>query len=212
MVTIRVNGKTYKCPTSWFDTTTGQYQRIKSVKEPDILKLFCVLIGCDFDEIASSRLPSVERAMWDVAKYVLTEPEYFRSMPIPDSIRIDGVRYKIPKKIDNLTIQQNMIIRQALAQPDVSLEQLISLAMATFIQPIIDGKFDVEKSRELEKRIQEMPIDETFPIGFFLLNRALTFGRVGLRYWIARLNPMNWKKKLIRSLALRNLIRLPISR
>jgi hypothetical protein len=187
MVVLDVNNYRLECPVCWEETTTAQYQRVKAVKDADLVKIFCALLNLKVDEVEQASASEIETVIYQVASYLFNSEEYFRAYPVPDYFSIGKHKVIVPKKIESLTVAQTMYLRQQFKDGDY-LEQYISIAIAVYLQPLIDGdKFHVERALELEKRIAELPIEDTFPLGFFLLNRLNRFGRNGFRYWLKQI-------------------------
>lgn len=191
---VWINDKKVNVPVSWEQVNTGLYQRIKSIEEPTILKIFGCVVGMDFQDVAQSTREDLEDAMYTVASFVFSE-EYFREFSIPKTIKIDGINIDIPTNLEALTIEQNLLMRQKITNSKF-LEECISYACAVYLQPKIDGGlFNSDRLPEIEQAIQRLPIEETFPVGFFLLRRLKRSGKSGLlRYNLLR----TWWMNLVR--------------
>lgn len=183
MVALLINGKKVNCPVCWEQVTTGQYERIKAVKERDLLKLFSALLDLEYQVIASDNSEEVEVTLYQVASFVLNEEEYFRKYVIQLYFEVKGYEpVKIPHKLERMTVEQNMILKKAMSEEGATYETIISLACAVYLQPLLTGKpFHVELMEEVREKIKEMPIEDTFPLGFFLLKRQKFYGING--YW-----------------------------
>jgi hypothetical protein len=183
MLTIYVNESKVRVPLGWHEVSTELYQKIKAIEEPNIIKLFSAVIGLDEAVISESRREELELAMFQVASFAFTE-EDFRNDPIPSVWKISDKEIRIPQKLEALTIEQNLLLRQRLTQTKF-IEQCISYATAVYLQPLVDGgKFNAERVPELEAIILSMPIEKTFPVGFFLLRRLQNFGKSGQMRWL----------------------------
>lgn len=183
MLTIYVNDSKVKVPLGWHEVTTELYQKIKSIEDPDYIKIFAAVIGMDEAAVSESNREDLEVAMYQVASFAFVEEE-FRNDPIPSVWKIADKEVRVPQKLEAMTIEQNLLLRQRLAQSKF-LEQCISYAAAVYLQPLVDGgKFNSERVPELEARVLSMPIEKTFPVGFFLLNRLQNFGKSGRTRWL----------------------------
>lgn len=178
-----------KAPVAWEETTTGIFEELyrNQVTEDEPLKTFSVITGLAVEEIAQSNDRDLEAGLYQVNAFVFNQPETFRNLAVPERIKLRGSWIEIPRnKIDKYTISQGLAMRQELRKA-VNLESLISFAVAVYLQPIVDGgRFDLAQARELRKEIQELPIFETFALGFFLLAKHGRAGKNGRPGWLRR--------------------------
>lgn len=182
-----VNGKKLKCPSCYEELTTGQYQRAlfwdedkPDVADKDFFQLFSILTGTDYAGV--TKTPANEMAIWDAIGWFITQPFAFKT-ELPKVIQVGEKRISLPRRMGHISIGQNIHLRRLIEQSKY-LEENISMAVAIAIQPLYDEKpFDIERARELEKIILEMPIYLTHPIGFFLLQTAARFGQKRTRSW-----------------------------
>lgn len=188
MIKARINGKRIDLPSGWHEVDTETFQRIKSIEEPDIISLFSAVAGFDHQMVAQSDDIELELAMYQVTSFIVNTngEEYFRKAEPPHFFEIVGKKVAVERNLEAMTIEQNLVVRQRLIQLKF-LEQAISFVIAVYLQPKIDGKFDLNRAKEIEKDVLKMPIEDTFPIGFFLLNRLQTFGKNGVRLWLHHL-------------------------
>lgn len=190
MVIYRVNTSSglisVKAPVSWEETSTLLFEELyrNEVTVEDPLRTFSVITGLEIEEIATSNDRDLEAGLYQVNAFVFNQPEAFRQLPVPNRIRIRGEWITIPRnKIDKHTIAQGLAIRKEL-RTAVNLESVISMAIAVYLQPIIDREpFDLSKARELRREIQALPIFETFPLGFFLAKKHAKRGPSGTGFW-----------------------------
>lgn len=213
MITVTdKEGKKIDLPTRWADTSTELFQKyVKLWDKEDRILLFCIQSGYDYDLVRKSRRFELQKVIDKTTLYPFIESLDFNKLPIPTIFKLRDRWITLPKSIEDLTIEQNMVIKDAMAKV-VDLKELISLAVAVYLQPIYDdGEFDHVRYKELEQDILKMSIIETYPIGFFLLSRLVRSGKDGslsYRQVIAQLTRnvtslQNW-------LTLRNSTRLPI--
>lgn len=196
MVILNVNDGKVKCPVCWEEVSTRTYQNIKALKEPTLLHVFSKLVDIELNDISQSRSEELEVALYQVSAFVYNQPEYFRDLPPPDDFKIGGKVVPVPKKLERLTLEQNLFLKSKINEGDV-LEQHISLATATFLQPLVTGRFNSDDVFSLKNEVDEMLIEKTFPVGFFFLKKLMNFGAGGYRLLfqlrLVRLM-MNWQK------------------
>lgn len=181
MVTVHLNGRPYKCPTSWQELTTRQYVKMMKDWDPEIdienrdfFKLFCILTGAGFKKMAKT--PENEDSIWNCIHWVIDEKFSF-SETKPKAIEIDGKQILIPDGPGQMSIGANIHARKVI-EKSKTYEENIAAAAAIYLQPLYDeSKFDPKRVPELEEKLLDMPAYLIYPVGFFLLKRALTFGK-----------------------------------
>jgi len=178
---MRINGKKIHCPRSYEELKTRHYQRIvtewqpeeKDLYKKDFFKLFCILTDTDYASFVKT--PENEAAIWESVRWFVEQPFKFDEKP-PVMLQV-GFKWlvlpktvRIPKSTGTLSIGQNIVVKQRLEKskyPDGDL----AFVTAVFLQPIYDNaQFDMDRVKDLENIILEMPIAKIYPIGFFLLN------------------------------------------
>ena len=186
MPVFSVNGKKIKCPSCWEDgVTVHTFQRILTeVKEgDDLVKVFSILTGTDYKGIWESHSEDLEAGLYQATSFIFNQPQDFRREPRPTTFHLDGKNILVPEKIGRLTVGQNFRMRQELssaAKEGRPLESLLSIALAIYLQPIVDLKpFDMDRARVLEKEILQMSVCDVFPTAFFLLTRLQNTGPSG---------------------------------
>lgn len=181
MAVWKLDGKKVKCPSCYEELTTGQYQRIiaewepeKDIADRDFYKVFGILTGANVDAIArtNENQVSIENAVG----WLATQPFKFSVAP-PAFVRVSGKIIDIPKSMGDVGIGQMIHLRRRMEEAKF-VDECISFAVAVAVQPIFDGKhFNITRAKELEKEILKMPIYLTHPVGFFLLQKAASFGK-----------------------------------
>lgn len=183
---IFLNGERHKCPSCYEELKTGTYQRIvkewdyeKPQEERDYLHLFGILTGSDFTKISDSSEVQVtlrNAIGWfvDTAFKPWDKPQYLELFELP---------IQIPEQVGSLSIGQNIALKQHLASCKF-IEEAISMAIAIYLQPIIDGKkFSLKRAKAIEPEIRELPIYRTHAIGFFLLSSVMKTGSGTKSLW-----------------------------
>lgn len=179
----------YLIAESWEQLSTDAYQRIiQEWDRKDLIKLFSILSGIEYGAIASSNSEELEEHLIVATSFVFEEKPKFKDLPMPATIRIRDTVIIIPTELGRLPIAQNIHVRQRLAQVYAKLgsyDELISFAVAIYLQPLVDGgDFDFKKALELEDLVKKLPIVTTYSLGFFLLSQRRSFGLIimqGLR-------------------------------
>jgi hypothetical protein len=187
MVTVRINDEIKKpVAICWQDCDTDTFERLFATEfdEANPVAVFAVVADLPLTTVSESRNEVLEQSLYGLIEFVYKQPQKFREIAPPRSIRIRDKVILVPSNLQTLTVGQNFQIRKALSE-NRNLESCISLAVAVYLQPLVDGMlFDMKKALELQKEIKKMNIYETFPVGFFFLNRLRGSGLAGIIYYL----------------------------
>lgn len=187
-----INGERISCPDSWAKMKTRHYQKIikdwdqdKDIADRDYVKLFNILTDRNFETPKDiNQLVKIEHAV----SWVILEGFSFKK-EVPNMVTINDRTANVKKNLRQLSIGANIKARQALDKSLVLMDdkgKLLncdchSLLVAIYLQPELNphesGGFNWVKAQELEREIAELPIEQVWPIGFFLLNRVYKYGR-----------------------------------
>lgn len=173
-----------KVPESWTETNTALFQRyVKEWDTVDRVKLFCIQTGYDEALIRKSTSGNLQDIIDRCTDYVFFNHIDFNRLPVPKVVIIGNNTVLIPTKIEEMTIEQNMVLKNAMSGC-TDLRELISLAVAVYLQPIYDdGPFDHDSYKSLQAYVDQCSIVDTYPIGFFLLSRLKRRGANGFLSW-----------------------------
>lgn len=198
------NGSPANFPNSYGELKAGVYQKIfeewnleKPVEERDYFQLFDILCSNSRKPFKGvERKPENEEAIYLLTRWVVETPADLPKA-LPAEMKVAGTSVAIPSKINHLSIGQNIVMKQLIGKAKY-LEQCLTMAVAVYLQPIIDGtKFNMARAKEVEAVVAEMPIVDVYPVGFFLLTHAMRFGRKPLNGWQQILNSLSMKLKLM---------------
>lgn len=183
MVTIKLNGKAYRCKTRRAELTCSDLERIYSEwdihlhpTERDYAHLVCILSGIPkFEDKNLGQ--SAQEAIWLAVKDIL--PELFSfGANVPESLTIDGRKLVVEANPRLHSTGANIVLRQAIDKTKY-LQQSLSIACAVYLQPQYDGvdKFDSKSALRLQQTIKRLPAEEVYGLGFFILRRAALSGQ-----------------------------------
>lgn len=178
------NDLTIKVPESWTETSTALFQRyVKEWDTVDRIKLFCIQTGYDEALVRKSTSENLQEIVDRCTDYVFYNHIDFSRLPVPKVVIIGNKTVLVPTKIEEMTIEQNMVLKNAMSGC-TDLRELISLAVAVYLQPIYDGSdFDHDSYKTLQTYVDQCSIVDTYPIGFFLLSRLKRRGKNGFLSW-----------------------------
>jgi hypothetical protein len=189
MLVLRVNeDQTIECITCWAECSTETFQNIcelwepeKKLEERNPVLLFSILTGMNFKVMLTTQNDEIESAIYQCVAFVYQENMSFMNEKRLKVMKIDGKIVDVPENLGSLTVEQNMHIRRALDKAK-TIESLISLACAVYLQPLVDGtEFDYARAKVLEEEIKKKKIWETYQIGFFFLSKLRAYGKPGLQ-------------------------------
>lgn len=190
MTLIKLNGKSYRVASCWEEVTVNQYVRIllewepeKDIADRDYFILLNILANENFSGYENTIDNQV--TLTNILGWVITQPFEF-SKKLPRALQIGDQTVTIPEDPRELSIGQNIHLRRDFIDKSKILEENMSIATAIYLQPILDKSlFHVKRAIELSRIIDEMPISVIYPVGFFLLKRAMGFGMRPVSYWQA---------------------------
>lgn len=184
MPTVRLNGTKYDIPSSWGDERfkTRHYIQIvrdwdtdKDIADRDYFKLLNIFMDGKFSGLEQTIENQV--TLINTVGWVVTEPFEF-SKKLPKVLEYKGKLIPIPDEPRDLSIGQNIHLRRDFIDKSKVIEENIAIAVAIYLQPTIDNSlFNINRAKEIAVDLEDMPIHLIYPIGFFLLRRALQFGQ-----------------------------------
>jgi len=171
-----------KIPDTWETLPTSAYiQLAKEWDGKDMVKAFSCLTGIPFQTMFDKKDPELEAQLMLATSFLFSQPQDFKSAKVPEYFEFDD--WKIKTKDLSLSIGQSIQVRQKL-DTCKSYDEAIAFAIATVIQPKIDGEVNSERAEQLEGQILEMPITKTYTVGFFLLKPLLKAGKTTILKWL----------------------------
>ena len=181
MISVKLNGEKFSCPSCWDEMKVRHYIRIikewedgTDIADRDYFKLANILMDGKFTDF--SKTTENQLTLIDLVGWVITEPFDF-DKALPKVLRFRDRNIDIPEDPRELSIGQNIHLRRDYIEKSNKLEENIAIATAIYLQPIIDNSlFNMRKAEAIAKEIEDLRIALIYPIGFFLLNRALKFG------------------------------------
>lgn len=182
---------------AWDDVNTGRYQHLMQTCKDfgDMVEIYSILYGINYDVLSACRDQSIIGPLSVATQFIA---EDLHDIKKPEYLTVFGQAYKIPKNLEDLTIGQMMQLKQH-AEKAKSMECIISLAVAIWIQPIIDESgFSMKRALEIEEDIKFIPITKTFAIGFFYLRKLNKHGHYLVNAWhlLKRFKPKQIRKLL----------------
>lgn len=151
---------------SWSEITLKELLSINTTADDNPIRLLSIISGVDFDSLAESSDENLQNELYDLIAFLYEQPDW-KKITRPSHLVIGGKPYKVPN-IEKETLGQKVMLDQLVTQ-GTSLISVIPQALAVYFQPIIDGKWDHKRLKEVEELIMETPCLHSHAIaGFFL--------------------------------------------
>jgi hypothetical protein len=179
------NGTKYcNCPESWDEVNLGQLIRYDAwaASKGDTVGLLSAFTYTDYSYLAESKSNNLWGPLYSVLGFVYKEPIQWDKLKVPDSIRLDGVDCKIPKKIGLTMFAQKVNALNLIADESKTDKEKILRILAIYLQPIYDGRWIPERLDHIENHCRYLNAKEAFPIGNFFFRKLLktkNYGMIG---------------------------------
>lgn len=189
VMVIGINGHKKEIPDCFERLTARQWELLvpelaKEVENRDHFAIFNILAETSFKDFHATAENEV--TIWNAIRWIYEQP--ISDGEIPKVLQIGKRIVTISKRIQNLSIGQNIHLKQLIAGATY-VEENICAAVAIYLQPLYDNdKFDYDKALELKGEIEKMPAWLIRPIGFFLLTSVSLHGRKQTSNWQRILN------------------------
>jgi hypothetical protein len=188
MIAVKLNGEKFHCPSSWQEITVRQYIRVvkewdrdKDIADRSYFKLFNILTDGAYTKYENTSENDI--TILDCVGWVITQ-EFAFDKKLPKVLDICGKAIDIPQHPAELSIGQNIHLRRDYIEKSEIIDENIAIATAIYLQPLIDNsRFNINRAIALSKEIEKMPVCLIYPIGFFLLRRAMKFGMPSASLW-----------------------------
>lgn len=193
---IKVNGLSSTFPINLDQISTKLWQKINIEWDfEDPLLLFCLMSDRSYEEICNQKIEDVsyeniiKLTRW-FFRYVIIDEEGnkclgFPNVPTPTQILgvdVPKLEGKKTSTMSQVTVGQ-AFLNDKIYSKNKNIQTSIAVLVANVLQPIIDKeKWSAEKVYELEKRIENLPITETFPLAVFFCTKFQNFVIYGLQY------------------------------
>ena len=163
-----------KGPVSWSEVTTGKYEDLMIKPEHDLIDIISTFYDIDYDLLSACTDQKIIGALSSMSAFVYEDK--LEELRKEEYLLVDGQAYRIDPNVRNMSFGQMVKLRKVIEKDPLNCH--VSTAVAVYLQPVIDGKFDLDKAMELRKKIKLMPITKTFATGFFFLSKLSNSGNL----------------------------------
>lgn len=200
MITLKINGKTHKLPTSWQEVTLSQWRRMAESK--DLTDNIAIFTGIDRETLLKSQISGLDTLITTLSftSKVMQPPGY---TPTIGPYRLPA-NSKGQFNIQYESLGQFEDARAAITKTgDVdnklkgTIDMYVSI-IAIYLQKIRDGEYDYLKAKDMEPEIESYPVMEVLSLGSFFLIKQLSL-LLGTQKTSRTTPPKKGKKSLKRS-------------
>lgn len=173
MISYKIfGGEKISLPSNVYELKTWQFEELlplisgTKADQYDWVSILSVLSSQKLNGIADQG--TIDR----LSQYLVWIPLLSPSEKVPAHFEILGRKIAVPTKKDltKMKIGQALYIASLISNGKPVMCSL-SKVIAAIFQPLIDGEFDTDKVDALHKSIKDMPIEQTYGVGFFLLTQ-----------------------------------------
>lgn len=175
MITIRINKKPYKIPSSWYEVTYNQYCEILKIND-DLLKLIGCFTGIPLKDLQKYEIKGLEDVI-QCLSYLNNTPEFDgyseKLGPFPLPVNHKG---KFDIRFESLAQFEDM--RKIMkAIPTGKLEDLIEAYpkfCAIYAQKLRDKEYDYNKAMDMVEEVKTYPLPDVMICGAFFFLKLLS--------------------------------------
>lgn len=175
MISRKFNGEVVSYPGSWDEINFFQYLQLSLGVSSDA-ELVAIMTGMPIEQVEYST---------DIVAYgdILNSFMWYADVPEfkkPGSLVIEGKTIELPKDIGNHSVRQfeqlKAIIAELYVDSEPNYNQVIQkypMMCAIYIQPLLDGKYDYSKVKELSDKLYMLPAKDIVGLGTFFFKRLI---------------------------------------
>lgn len=201
---LKHNGKSimkFSIPESWEESTLRQMIQWKEQSAKGQIE-FCkqleIMTGIpetDWENCSATNVDALLLPMLEWMKEPLSE-QYLMSLPVPETVTINGKAIEIPKDIDFKTFGQKITFQTEMAKYAVKDTEggitgfelsFFPVAIGIYCYPF--EKFEDKKAFEFAKECELLPLKIAFPLAAFFLRRySVSSNGIKSSYTMSRTN------------------------
>jgi len=170
MIYFKIGSEQHQMPSTWREMDTATFVRLSHLDNDyaDMFSLMAALTNIDKDKLLNAK-SAFETQTRAALKLVADEVPLWEQIPHKDQFIFKGKAYKVPKNLEMERFGQKVMLQNRLLNNAAN--DCLAFAVALYMQPIIDGKFNNDKILPLEEEILKMPAIDIYPLAVFFLNK-----------------------------------------
>ncbi len=175
MIAVKINDQKMSLPDKWEEVTTMQYMHmVRHSSDLNPVRLLSILIGMDYDTLQQVDSTGIDLSVLNMITFIGNDID-FKSLPVPDRIKIGEKEVDVPKDIRRETLGQKLMMQtflNGLSERKAPIIEVIPFAIATYLSPgYYEKPYDDNRAQQLIPLIEQCPVMITHPLGYFFLNR-----------------------------------------
>lgn len=174
--------KKVSMPMNWDEIDLATLVRIETefqYKRDNIIKLFSILTGIEMDILSEASGTDIDIQLLDICRFIWSPPKW-KDLPPPKTIILGSRKVECKYDFKTTTLGQKLLMDQIIHQYDSPIEAFPEV-ISVFLQPTIDGKFDLDKARALLPDIKKLSAEVGYSYGQFFFLRSRNLKRFGLK-------------------------------
>lgn len=175
MITHKFNGQVVSYPGSWDELNFFQYLQLSLGFTSDA-EVVAILTGMPIEQVEYSTDIKGFNNIINSFSWYSTAPEFNK----PDTLTVDSRKLELPKDIGTHQVRQfeqlKAIIAELYADGEPNHNAVIQkypLMCAIYLQPLLDGKYDYSKVKELSDKLYMLPAIDIMGLGTFFFKRLI---------------------------------------
>lgn len=176
MISRKFNGEVVSYPGSWDELNFFQYLRL-SLGVDSNPEFVSIVTGMPLEKVEySTDIEGYNAILNDFSWYAFAPDEFKK----PENLIIEGRSIELPKDIGTHSTRQFEQLKAIIAELYVDGEpnhnaviQKYPLMCAIYVQPLLDGKYDYSKVKELSDKLYMLPVKDIIGLGDFFFKRLI---------------------------------------
>ena len=178
MIYFKVGKKRYEMPSAWQEVTVRTFERMAVFENDysDKYGMLAALANIDKDELLNAK-EHLGTMVTEGLRLLSDEQQLLDKIPHKAFFSYKGEAYKVPKDLEGELFGQKVELQTKLMNEEPA--GLIAFAVALYMQPIIDKKFDEARVKVLAEEFRDLPIIDLYPLANFFFSELQKYKMLG---------------------------------
>ena len=179
-ITIKSKGLSFTLPMCLEECTVEQFVKIAKLFELTEAEVVAGLSGLSLDEVMNLTYTSLDDEIF-FTLFWWKDIEKINKLPVPNTIKINGRVYDVPKELREYTLGQKLEVKQIIQGIDgkdtASFYDAIIPTFSVYFEKIVNVS-----RKEMEFTTSKLLITDVYPIFNFFLLKLLKLSRNGIQF------------------------------
>jgi len=168
---------TIEAPDCWNEVTVEMFCNPYFLTR-DAVGMLSALTGIEKYKLMNTK-EDLEEPLLKMIAFIAREPEGYKGK-VPKTIKINGVKCRIPKDIELERLGQKIMLSSAMGK-HTYIYEAIPEAIAIYLVPEINGgDFDDSLIEEVTEQVKKLKIVDVYPVADFFLNKYRNIIKSGM--------------------------------